>query len=411
MAKSAEGTVIRVLVIQMGARRAYEIARILEKRGVLAVLQTSAAWPEGSVPGGLLGRILKRHPGPCARRTIQGVPPEKVRTTFLPEAVGTGLRILGVETERSFRIEDWLLGLEARRRGLAGANIVLNTTGNGGIGFLRWAKARGAKIATDVIITPKVFDILKEECERWPGWEPSQHLDKAASIYRAQSEALVAISDRLFCPSETVVDGLSTIRGFDPPKVARVPYGLGKALIEAGTPVERRILFAGHAGLRKGLPYLAEAARILRARDPTFEIRVAGAASDIVRARPECADLTFLGHLGPDLMAEEFRTADVFCLPSLAEGMASVTLEALANGIPCVVTRSAGSPVVDGEDGLIVPERDGAALADAVAAITADRARRARMSEAALQRAAEHTLDKIGARLHTTLNSLVLQAD
>ncbi|NJL07921.1 MAG: glycosyltransferase family 4 protein [Methylacidiphilales bacterium] len=332
-----------------------------------------------------------------------------MRTTFLPEAAGSALRTLGVEAQRRFRIEDWLLGLEARWHGLAGANVVLNTTGNGGIGFLRWAKGQGAKIATDIVITPRVFDILKEEYERWPGWEPSQRLDRAASIYRAHLETLVAVSDLLLCPSETVVDGLATIRGFDPQKVARVPYGLGKVLIEAGTPLEKRILFAGQAGLRKGLPYLAAAARILRARDPVYEIRVAGLASDRVRARPECADLTFLGHLGPDRMAEEFRTADVFCLPSLAEGTARVTLEALAHGIPCVVTRSAGAPVVDGEDGLIVPERDGVALAEAIAAIATDRAMRARMSDAALQRAAAHTLDKVGARLDMVLADLATQ--
>ena len=96
-------------------------------------------------------------------------------------------------------------------------------------------------------------------------------------------------------------------------------------------------------------------------------------------------------------------------LSMLAEGMARVTLEALAHGVPCVVTRSAGSPVIDGEDGLIVPERDGVALAEAIAAIATDRPTRARMTEAALQRAAEHTLDKIGAQLHAVLADLATQ--
>ncbi|BBF93876.1 glycosyltransferase family 4 protein [Blastochloris tepida] len=406
---ATEAAALRVLVVQMGARRAYELARMLEQRGALAALQTSAAWPEGRVPGGLIGRILERHPGPRARRTVRGIPPEKVRTTVLPEAAGSALRALGVETERRFRVEDWLLGLEARRHGLAGANVVLNTSGNGGIGFLRWAKGQGAKIATDIVGTPLFHEIMIEERARWPDWEPEIDLRRSAKVFRAHIEAVMEISDLLLCPSATVVDGLAAFRGFDPGKVARVPYGLGAASIQVGLPVPKRILFAGRAWIGKGLPYLAEAARILGTLDPAYEIRVAGLASDRVRARPECADLTFLGHLGPDRMAEEFRTADVFCLPSLAEGMASVTLEALAHGIPCVVTRSAGSPVVDGEDGLIVPERDGVALAEAIAAIAADRAMRARMSGAALQRASEHTLDKIGSRLHAVLADLALQ--
>lgn len=65
-----------------------------------------------------------------------------------------------------------------------------------------------------------------------------------------------------------------------------------------------------------------------------YDVRVAGTASAIIRGRPECAALTFLGHLGPDEMAAEFLTSDVFCLPSLAEGMARVTLEELAYGLP-----------------------------------------------------------------------------
>jgi glycosyltransferase involved in cell wall biosynthesis len=162
--------------------------------------------------------------------------------------------------------------------------------------------------------------------------------------------------------------------------------------------------------LRKGLPYLAEAARQLQAADAAFEIRVAGGASDAVRARPECAGLRFLGHLGPERMEEEFRAADLFCLPSLAEGMASVTIEALAHGLPCVVTRAAGSPVRHGVEGLIVPERDGAALAEALITIASNRPLRDRMSAAALRRAGEHRPEVVGDMLYSALLSVVSPA-
>jgi glycosyltransferase involved in cell wall biosynthesis len=200
---------------------------------------------------------------------------------------------------------------------------------------------------------------------------------------------------------------LTTVRGFSSDKVARVAYGLGEMRITPGQPIPKRVLFAGEAGLRKGLPYLADAAGRLRAADPGYEVRVAGNADDAIRSRPECAELTFLGHLPPERMADEFRLADVFCLPSLAEGMASVTLEALARGLPCVVTRAAGAPVHHGIEGFVVPERDGRALSDAIAEITGNRAMRDRMSAAALRCAAGHESDVIADQLYLSLRRLV----
>ena len=112
-----------------------------------------------------------------------------------------------------------------------------------------------------------------------------------------------------------------------------------------------------------------------------------------MRRHPEACNLTFLGHLGPAEMAEEFARADVFAFPSLAEGSASVTAEALGAGVPVVTTKAAGSIVRDGVDGLIVPERNPEALAEAVRSIVEDRDMRAAMSRAARERAQAFTWD------------------
>ena len=80
-------------------------------------------------------------------------------------------------------------------------------------------------------------------------------------------------------------------------------------------------------------------------------------------------------------MADEMARADIFCLPSLAEGSATSIFEAMANGLPVVTTLSSGSVVADGVEGFIVAERDGAAIADAVERIVGDRVLRDRMSQ------------------------------
>lgn len=389
------------LVVQMGARRGYELARMLEARGSLARLHTSSAWADGDAPTWIFRKLSRASNGSLARRTVVGIHPDRVRATFFPELVGAALSRLKVHDETRFRVEDALLGVSARAAGLSGASVVLNTSGNGGIGFLEWAKKKGCLIATDIVITPRIYEIMKAEVQRWPGWGHDGIVEADAACYRAYIEKLVVVSDLLISPSDTVDDGLAAVRSYDARKLVRVPYGLGAAKVQKGRPEPRRVLFAGHAGLRKGLPYLAEAARVLKPAG--YEIRIAGNVSPQISKLPECGSLTFLGHLGPLPMADELNKADIFCLPSLAEGMASVTLEALASALPCVVTRACGSPVRDGHDGIIVPERDATAIAEAIRSIAEDRILRERMSEAALHTALEHRLEVIGERLSEVL--------
>ena len=84
---------------------------------------------------------------------------------------------------------------------------------------------------------------------------------------------------------------------------------------------------------------------------------------------------------------------DVFCMPSTKrEGLARAIIEAMVYRVPPVVTEAGGSPelVVDGDCGFVVPPRDAAAIADAIARLHGDQDLRGRMGEAARQRIATH---------------------
>jgi len=83
---------------------------------------------------------------------------------------------------------------------------------------------------------------------------------------------------------------------------------------------------------------------------------------------------------------------DVFCLPSRAEGMPLVILEAMAQARPVVATSVGGTPelVVDGETGLLVPPNDVDCLADALARVLADPGLATRMGEAGRARVERH---------------------
>jgi glycosyltransferase involved in cell wall biosynthesis len=67
-------------------------------------------------------------------------------------------------------------------------------------------------------------------------------------------------------------------------------------------------------------------------------------------------NVVFLGQVSPDMLALYYNAADVFVLPSFVEGNSVALLEAMASGIPAVVTRVGGNPesVIDGETGILV---------------------------------------------------------
>lgn len=388
----------------MGARRNYEVARMLEDQNALSMLHTDTAWAEGSLRSRAASRLLP-HRAAVQRRTIAGLPAAKITSSVAPNIVGAFLAMVGINSERKYRIEDFILGLSRRVRGLGNADTIVSVAGNGGVDFLRYARRRGMKIAADIVITPLVHEILAEEHSRFEGWGFAPLNDQTSRrIYREHIRSLAEVCHLLICPSKFVAEGLVALAPQASEKIVIVPYSLGGNAIRRGYPEPRRVLFAGEACLRKGISYLGDAAKILRSSG--IEVRVAGYASDTIRQRPELTALNFLGHLPRGRMAEEFSKADVFCLPSVAEGMASVTLEALAHGVPCIVTPACGSPIKDGVEGRVVKERDGEAIAAAISQVVGNRALRSRMSDAAIVTAKRHAPECIAPVLYGALASM-----
>ncbi len=147
-----------------------------------------------------------------------------------------------------------------------------------------------------------------------------------------------------------------------------------------------KILFVGRHIERKGICYLIEAAKYLP-RDQ-FEIRIVG-VGDLTEqlkkqataiAASNAAEIIFTGKLSPEALANEYKTANVFTLPAIVdskgdtEGLGVVLIEAMELGLPVVASNVGGIPdvVVDGETGILVPEKDPKALAEAYKRLASD---------------------------------------
>ncbi|MCW5623691.1 MAG: glycosyltransferase family 4 protein, partial [Burkholderiales bacterium] len=165
-------------------------------------------------------------------------------------------------------------------------------------------------------------------------------------------------------------------------------------------PGERRqnpetvVAFLGNLGRRKGVPELLQAL----ARSPSrIRLRMAGGeedpdfnrtARDMARHLGIENRVDFVGPISGPTKTAFLATADVFALPSHAEGLPMSLLEAMASGLPVIVTTVGAIPSVvrDQVDGLLVAPGDIDAIAAAMTRLAAAPEMRARMGTSARER-------------------------
>lgn len=251
---------------------------------------------------------------------------------------------------------------------------------------------------------------LAEEAELRPDFadtivDRSTLFHDAAQLRRMEEE--VELADAVVVGSRYAADSFAGVN--DPARVHVIPYGTDTSAFRPDDRRRRsgplRVLFAGALTQRKGLAYLLDAMQLL---DPVrFELVLAGpqvGSGDGLRAYEGA--FRRAGAVAPADMPRVFREADVLVLPSLAEGSALVVLEAMASGLPVVVTPNTGADAMrDGVEGFEVPIRDPAAIAAALERLeNADV--RARMGAAARERSLAFTWEAFRAGFRSLVDRL-----
>lgn len=401
-----------IVVSHLGARMHYAVARILAKEGRLGHFFTdicgTKSWPAllSKLPRALLPRAVQRLVG----RVPSDVPPELI-TDFPLFGVRSAirrLRIEGAAEEASHAV--WAgsrFSTLVAAKGFHGA-VGLYAYSGDALEQMRAARRQGLWVAVEQMIAPRpvVDAILAEEMQRFPDWVGPPQRNPHASAFAARERAEWALADCIVCPSEFVRDHV-VAEGGPAERCVVVPYGVdvkGRSGATLRAPGPLRILTVGEVGLRKGSPYVLQAAERL---GPVACMRMAG--PDRLPApvhRRLSRSIELRGIVPRAAIAEEYRWADVFLLPSLCEGSATAVYEALASGLPVITTYSTGSIVRDGVEGLIVPERDPQAMVDAVRYLAENEHIRMTMAANARLRARDYTVEKYGARLLGVLSGL-----
>jgi phosphatidylinositol alpha-1,6-mannosyltransferase len=230
-------------------------------------------------------------------------------------------------------------------------------------------------------------------------WEPLP-LHRRVALRRAAA---------VTCSSQHTATHVVRLQGLDPRRVRVLHPALDPGFGGAGEPGEaarERVILAvcrmNHGDRDKCLHEALRAFATLSPDFPDWRFVVVGGGDNLAEYENLATEavpggrVRFLGRIDDGALRQAYRTASIFCLPSLKEGFGMVYAEAMANGLPVVAADIGAIPEVVGGDsrGRLIPPHDEAALAAALRGLME---RDARDGLAALRAAAvEHATTRFG---------------
>lgn len=392
----------RWLVAQVGAREHYAPARAFHARGHLERLYTDAWWPYGTFRAA--PDFLRRLAGRCH----PDLPAEKVtaftrgclRREFTRRLRQRVHRQRYDAAQESLRFNSWFAQKVAR----ALRSHPLDPSRHAFFGFtlgalepLTLCRDLGVPTVISQIDPDRVeHDLVQQEAQKWPGWErhaPAPHAmaelwqrraaeREAASLVLVNSDWSRRAMLQLGVPEHKLI---IVPLAYEPPATADSPRPRHDGPLT--------VLWLGSVILRKGIPYLFEAAKRLRGSGVRFVVAgPIGISDQAAASAPD--NLALIGPVTRDRVGEMYRQAHLFVLPTVSDGFAITQLEAMAHGLPVIATYNCGDVVDDGVDGLRIPAADAEALAQAISRLNDDRQLLAEMSRHALEKSRQFTLER-----------------
>jgi glycosyltransferase involved in cell wall biosynthesis len=192
---------------------------------------------------------------------------------------------------------------------------------------------------------------------------PGHPLAWALAWLRTTGERHALVADAHVAVHEQVEDCLRSLYGLKAP-VAIIDNSLDVTIQDhLARPARGRVrtavtglnaLWVGQTGYRKGLDVAMAAVAQARGDLPGLRLRVVG-----VPAGKPAEGVDWLGIIPQDRMAEVYRAADLFIFPARYESFGRVIIEAMAAGLPVIVSDNVGAGIVtDGRNGVVVPGFD-----------------------------------------------------
>ena len=405
-----------VLIHPFGNANVRAVLDALNNAGLLERFVTTVGWSKKTYPylsDHIHGKLRRHYALPADKIDIH---PLRESVRFLATALG--LRSL-VRHERGWASIDQVwqsLDREAARRlrsGTYGSGLrAVYAYEDCAEQSFRAARDNGLHRIYDLPIAywQTALKLLREEAVRYPDWEPTLGgtRDSAEKCERKTRE--LELAELVICPSEFVKNTLPEPKQRDLRCVV-APFGspaveFEPARSEHGRPL--RLLFAGTLTQRKGLADLFSAMKMLHSTK--VELVVMGSLlRPLAWYQDQYRHFIYEPPRPHAEVLELMRSCDVLVLPSIVEGRALVQQEAMACGLPLIVTPNAGGEdlINQAETGFLVPIRAPDKIAEAIDWFAANRAHLSGMRIAAHKRARELTWQSYGDRIVAAARELM----
>ena len=361
--------VTKFVVVQAGARDAYQLARALSEAGMLEALVTDLYWPVNLawtraalkiLPASLRSMLLQRSDPHLPSAEVRLCAGSGLATLILDKLP----RVSRAMRRKASRRADATLGRTAGRyaarknAGLIsysyyGYDAFTNYPRPGILFQLHPHPVSMRRILTEELeANPDCAESLRQEWELSLPEEDFQHLVREPKM---AAHILVASS----FTRETLVEN-----GTPHSSISVIPYGVDTnrftpdASRRSSAGSKLQLLFVGRINQRKGIKYLLEAMRLLNSKE--VHLTVCGRVVDGLELfRSFDGQVEVRPSVSATELVAAYQAADMFVFPSVAEGFGQVLLESLACGLPILsTTRTAAPDLIDhGKQGFVVEAR------------------------------------------------------
>lgn len=378
-----------VLVAHATRQHSHRLARALQDAGLLHSYWTllpdrrALAWLPASLDG-LLPSAVTRH-------SLEFLPRDKVHTLPAPlvfqklasRFVSVAVRQLG-EWGAWAAFDRWVAARVARLRPsvVVGYEMCCADT-------FEAAKAAGITCVLDAAafhysMQDRILDEDRYGAKTWAGRQ-----------LRLRKRKEIALADRIVCVSELARQSYIEA-GVEPARIVVNPVGcdVAKFAVPAGAAARSgppKFIFVGIPAYHKGFDLLAASYGRLLADFPGAQLHVAG---DAAMARNAACNekVSIHGKLSHEQLSRLLARMDCLVLPSRLESFGMVVVEALAAGVPVIVSDHAGASdaIRENENGWVVPAGNAAALLERMRACSSHIDGVRAMSAACARSASEH---------------------
>lgn len=339
------------------------------------------------------------------------IAPELLRSIWVAELLQRGLPALGIIShEKSDWLNDYLF--DHLSLPMIDSCDIFHFLNGLGLASAHKAKLMGSIVICDVRSQFPDYQLrlIKEEY---------QHLglnyNPPPLLFNERNKAEYAISDYIIVASSfskrTFVNS-----GYDPQKIFVVPYGVDTDQFflknDDFSSTKFRVLYVGSIVPQKGIHYLIKAFTELNLANA--ELLLIGSIDPMMLPYVEQVigrnvNIHHIDHMPKSELPKYYNSASVFVLPSLADSWGLVVTEAMACGLPVIVTENTGSNEIvrDDYNGYVVPIRDAEAIQERLLYLYDHPKKRQEMGKAAIRSISEYNWERYSERLLATYNEII----